>query len=57
MAVRIFERLRDEHRYAGGYSIVRELVAMQGPRQQEVFIPLAHPPGASKRVVVDMLAC
>lgn len=47
-AVRIFERLRDEHGYAGGYTIVREFVARQRLRQQEVFIPLAHPPGRAQ---------
>ncbi len=44
-AQRIFERLRDEHQYLGGYTVVREFVAKQRLRQQEVFIPLAHPPG------------
>jgi transposase len=43
-AQRIFERLRDEHQYAGGYTVVREFVAKERLRQQEVFIPLAHPP-------------
>ena len=44
-ATRIFERLRDEHGYAGGYTVVREFVAKAHLRQREVFIPLAHPPG------------
>lgn len=44
-AKRIFERLRDEYQYAGGYTVVREFVAKERLRQQEVFIPLAHPPG------------
>ena len=44
-AQRIFERLRDEHQYAGGYTVVRQFVAKERLRQQEVFIPLAHPPG------------
>ena len=44
-ALRIYERLRDEHGFGGGYTIVREFVAKQRLRQQEVFIPLAHPPG------------
>lgn len=44
-AQRIFERLRDEHQYAGGYTVVREFVAKERLRQQEVFIPLAHPAG------------
>jgi transposase len=44
-AHRIFERLRDDYQFTGGYTIVREFVAKQRLRQQEVFIPLAHPPG------------
>ncbi len=47
-AVRIFERLRDEHGYQGGYTSVREFVGKERPRQQEVFIPLAHPPGRAQ---------
>ena len=41
-AQRIFERLRDEHQYAGGYTVVREFVAKERLRQLEVFIPLAE---------------
>ncbi len=47
-AVRIFERLRDEHGYQGGYTVVREFVGKERLRQQEVFIPLAHPPGRAQ---------
>ena len=47
-AVRIFERLRDEHGYAGGYTVVREFVAKERLRQKEVFVPLAHPPGRAQ---------
>jgi transposase len=47
-AVRIFERLRDEHAYQGGYTVVREFVAKERLRQQEVFVPLAHPPGRAQ---------
>src|SRR5919202_465719 len=44
-AQRIFERLRDEHGYAGGYTIVKDYVREQRCRRREVFIPLHHPPG------------
>lgn len=47
-AVRIYERLRDEHGYAGGYTVVREFVAKERLRQQEVFIPLVHSPGRAQ---------
>jgi transposase len=44
-AVRIRERLRDEHGYTGGYTIVREYVNGVATRQKEVFMPLVHRPG------------
>src|SRR3954466_11918046 len=47
-ARRIFERLRDEHGYQGGLSIVKEAVASWRTRSAEVFIPLAHPPGEAQ---------
>ncbi len=45
---RIFERLRDEHGYQGGLSIVKEAVAAWRARSAEVFVPLAHPPGEAQ---------
>jgi len=47
-ARRIFERLRDEHGYTGGLSIVKEAVAAWKARSAEVFVPLAHPPGEAQ---------
>jgi transposase len=44
-AKRIFERLRDEHGYAGGISIVRDYVRGHRLRHREVFVPLRHDPG------------
>ena len=44
-AKRIFERLRAEHGFAGGYTIVKDYVRERRQRQREVFVPLAHPPG------------
>jgi len=44
-AKRIFERLRDEHGFCGGYTIVKDYVRVARSRSREVFIPLAHPPG------------
>lgn len=44
-AKRIFERLRDEHGFAGGVTIVKDYVAGWRQRSQEVFVPLVHPPG------------
>jgi transposase len=42
---RIFERLRDEHGFTGGMTIVKDYVALCRQRSQEMFVPLAHPPG------------
>jgi transposase len=47
-ARRIFERLRDEHGYDGGLTIVKEAVAVRKLRAAEVFVPLAHPPGEAQ---------
>src|SRR5215210_1608533 len=44
-AKRIYERLRDEHGYTGGYTTVTNYVREQHARAQEVFVPLVHPPG------------
>ena len=44
-ARRIYERLRDEHGYAGCPSIVRDAVRAYKQSQAEVFLPLLHPPG------------
>ena len=44
-AKRIHERLRAEHGFAGGYTIVKDHVHERRARAQEVFVPLVHPPG------------
>ncbi len=44
-AKRIFERLRDEHGFAGKQTIVKDYVRERRRRQREMFVPLAHPPG------------
>jgi len=41
---RIFERLRDEHGFAGGLTIVKDYVHDRRLRQREVFVPLSHEP-------------
>jgi transposase len=42
---RIFERLRDEHGFTGGITIVKDYIRGVRQRQREMFVPLAHPPG------------
>jgi transposase len=44
-AKRIFERLRDEHGFKGGYTVVKDYVRTCRARGREAFVPLAHPPG------------
>jgi transposase len=44
-AKRIFERLRDEHGFTGGITIVKDYVAGWRQRAREMFVPLVHPPG------------
>lgn len=44
-AKRVFERLRDEHGFTGGYTIVKDYMRERGRRGREMFVPLAHPPG------------
>ena len=44
-AKRIFERLRDEHGFAGGYTIVKDYVREHRRRHREMFVPLQHAPG------------
>ena len=44
-AKRIYERLRDEHGFAGGITIVTDYVREKKRRSREVFVPLAHPAG------------
>jgi len=44
-AKRIFERLRNEHGFTGGITIVTDYVRERKRRTREVFVPLAHAPG------------
>lgn len=61
MARRIFERLRDEHGFAGGHAVVKDHVRLCRARGRETFVPLAHPPGqqrdlsAVKLLIIDEL--
>ena len=49
-AKRIFERLRIEHSFAGGYTVVKDYVRLARTRAREMFVPLAHPPGHAQVV-------
>ena len=44
-AKRIFERLRDEYGYGGGYTTVKDYVRENRRQTREMFVPLSHAPG------------
>ncbi|HIP23013.1 MAG TPA: IS21 family transposase [Rhodobacteraceae bacterium] len=44
-AKRIFDRLRSECEFTGGYTIVKDYVRSQKRGGKEMFVPLSHPPG------------
>ena len=47
-AKRVFDRLREEHGFSGGYTIIKDYVREHERRHQEMFVPLAHPPGQAQ---------
>jgi transposase len=44
-AKRVFDRLREEHGFTGGYTIIKDYIRERELRGREMFVPLAHPPG------------
>ncbi|PYT16826.1 MAG: IS21 family transposase [Acidobacteria bacterium] len=44
-AKRIWDRLKAEHAFSGGYTVVKDYVRQARLRHKEVFVPLVHPPG------------
>ena len=44
-AKRVFERLKEEHGYQGGYTVVKDYLRARHLRHKEMFVPLVHPPG------------
>jgi len=47
-AKRIFDRLKEEHQFTGGYTIVKDYVRSATLRSQEMFVPLTHAPGEAQ---------
>jgi transposase len=47
-AHRIWQRLRDEHAFTGGYTVVKDAVREMKLGRKEVFLPLTHPPGEAQ---------
>src|SRR5688572_12787351 len=47
-AKRVFDRLRDECRFTGGYTIIKDYMREREQRRQQVFVPLSHPAGMGR---------
>ncbi len=47
-AKRVWDRLRDEHRFTGGYTIVKDYMRSATLRGREMFVPLTHPAGEAQ---------
>ena len=47
-AQRIFDRLRAEHAFPGGYTIVKDYVRAATLRSREMFVPLTHAAGTAQ---------
>jgi len=47
-AKRIFDRLKQEYQFTGGYTIVKDYVRAAGLRRREMFVPLVHPAGEAQ---------
>ncbi len=44
-AKRVFDRLREEHGFTGGYTIIKDHMREHERRGREMFVPLHHAPG------------
>ena len=47
-AKRIWDRLKAEHGFGGGYTVVKDYVRQARLQNREVFVPLAHPAGEAQ---------
>jgi len=47
-AKRVFDRLREEHQFTGGYTIVKDYLRSAAQRGREMFVPLVHPAGEAQ---------
>jgi transposase len=55
-AKRIFDRLRAEHAFPGGYTIVKDYVRAATLRRRKMFVPLRHAPGMAQADFGEALA-
>lgn len=49
-AKRMFDRLRDERRFIGCHTIIKDYIWERDQRLLEVFVPMSHPPGHGQAV-------
>jgi len=49
-AKRVFDRLRTEHGFVGGYTIVKDYMREHRRRGREMYVPLAHDPAMARRI-------
>lgn len=47
-AKRIFDRLKGEYGYVGGYTVIKDAVRAWRSQQSELFVPLIHAPGEAQ---------
>lgn len=47
-AKRVWERLKEEHQFTGGYTIVKNYLRSAADRGREMFVPLTHPAGEAQ---------
>lgn len=48
-AKRIFDQLKENPRFPGGYTIVKDYERLKRSGQREMLVPLEHPPGCGGR--------
>lgn len=62
-AKRLYQRLKEECGYTGGYSTVRTYVAKKHLKSKEMFVPLSHDPGMAQadfgqaQAIINTLCC
>jgi transposase len=47
-AKRVFDRLKEEHQFTGGYTVVKDYIRSATLRGREMFVPLVHPAGEAQ---------
>jgi transposase len=55
-AKRVWERLKEEHQFTGGYTIVKDYLRGEQIRGREMFVPLVHPAGEAQADFGEALA-